>query len=503
MKPLNTHNSFKKILIAHRSEVALRVQITCKALGIKTVAIYTKEDATLSFVSQADEAYKLSRSGLAGYLNQQEIIDIALACQADAIHPGYGFLAENGIFAQKVVDSGMVWIGPDPSVITLMGDKIKARQLVETLGVPTIPGFYVTHDNLDTVASQMQQQSLYPVLIKNPLSGGGKAMRSVARHEDFIPTWEKLVIESLRMGLDASILLIEKHLDQTRHIEIQVAGDGERAVHFYERECSVQRRFQKVIEEAPCNFVSQATLEKMYACAVTITQAVGYKTVGTVEFILMPDESFYFLEMNTRLQVEHAITELTTGIDLVALQIQVAAGGKLGSQDAINRRGHAIECRIYAEDPYQNFMPSTGEIIGLHLPKNIFIRHEHDLFKGMVISSFYDPMLSKLVIFHNTREGATRLMIEALKNYHIIGIKTNIGFLQAILLSQKFIAGEITTQLLGDTMYMQQLLHEKQQTQDLEVIAEIAFELFDGLPVDQSVVQQQSTISLWKSRQWT
>lgn len=494
----------QKVLIAHRSEVALRVQTTCKALGIKTIAIYTQEDEHLSFVARADEAHKLSRSGLAGYLHQEEIITIALASQADAIHPGYGFLAENSQFAQRVVDAGLIWIGPQPSVIAAMGDKIKARQLVESLKVPTIPGFYVSSETVDVVADQLAREQWYPVLIKNPLSGGGKAMRSVGKSEDFFDTWEKLIVESQRMGLDASQLLIERLLDNTRHIEIQVAGDGIDAIHLYERECSTQRRYQKVIEETPCNFLTPQTLERMYACAVAITKAVGYVTVGTVEFIVLPDETFYFLEMNTRLQVEHAVTELTTGIDLVALQLRLACGDKVVLQQEIHRVRHAIECRIYAEDPTHNFMPSTGEISQVIMPDHLFIRHEHDLSPGMVVSSHYDPMLSKLVVFHESRDAAIRLMIDALKQFHVVGIKTNIAFLQTVLDSVAFQLGKMTTQSLHNPTFMKELLQQSSSSEDLSLhdVAVVAYSLYEQLLDREPEKQQYEQRSLWKEQQW-
>ncbi len=494
----------KKILIAHRSEVALRIQSTCTTLGIKVVAIYTQDDELLSFVAHADEAYRLSLVGVAGYLNQDEIITIALAAGVDAIHPGYGFLAENATFAKKVVDAGILWIGPDPHVIDLMGDKIKARMLVEHLGVPTIPGFYISGLDVREVEHHIKQHDLYPLLIKNPLSGGGKAMRSVAQESDFMPALESITIESQRMGLDSSSLLVEKLLQHTRHIEIQVAGDGDQAIHLYERECSIQRRYQKVIEETPCNFISPTTLAAMYDCAVRITQSVQYKTVGTIEFILMPDETFYFLEMNTRLQVEHAVTELVTGIDLVALQVHVACGGKLGAQNTITRHGHALECRIYAEDPEHNFMPSTGLITGLHLPEGIFIRHEHDLQAGLHIRSFYDPMLSKLVTFGETRDAAIATMLDALGHYHIVGIKTNIRFLQAILASQEFISGNVTTQLLSNADYMNRMIQKMADNHDefLYEIAQVAEIFLQELLVKHSASSNKSLASPWKNQQW-
>lgn len=489
---------FRKVLIAHRSEISLRVQATCKALGILTIAIYTKEDAHLSFVSLADEAYQLSLSGSAGYCNQQEIITIALSAGADALHPGYGFLAENASFARRVLNAGLTWIGPDPNSIALMGDKVKARDFVASLGVPIIPGYLISSESVDTVFQQLQRQSLYPVLIKNPYSGGGKAMRFVASPHDFFTMWEDVVIESSRMGYDASTLLVEQYLENTRHVEVQIVGDGRDVVHLYDRECSVQRRYQKIIEEAPCQRLSKETKEKMYAFALSIARACKYSTVGTVEFIVLPDETFYFLEMNTRLQVEHAVTEQITGVDLVALQMYIAAKYDNVLPRNIYLRGYALECRIYAENPHNNFMPSTGKIEDVIFPQGIFFRHEHDLKPGVMVTSLYDPMLSKLVTVHETKAGAINLMIALLKRYHIIGITTNIRWLQALLDTKLFRESSITTQFLQDRAIVKQLA-EHLSAHSLNDIALFAHELLHV--VSQPDNEKKFTL-LWKEQQW-
>jgi acetyl/propionyl-CoA carboxylase alpha subunit len=332
-----------KVLIANRSEIALRIQATCHTLGIKTVAIYSPEDVMSSYVYKASEAYRLSASGFSAYLNQDEIIAIAKQAGVDAIHPGYGFLSENAVFAQKVIDSKILWIGPHPESIKLMGDKSAARDIMQRAGVPVVPGFDVpTCESSLSKAKQFAEILGYPVILKDPLSGGGKAMRMVNKAEDFDVAWKLVLSESKRLT-NSSHLLIEKYVQSGRHIEVQFAGNGQNFVHFFERECSIQRRHQKIIEEAPCKFVKYQALEKMYQAALCAAKAVDYINLGTVEFLVTPEEKFYFLEMNTRLQVEHSVTELTCGVDLVALQFYIASSKKLPfTQDDISRKVHAI-----------------------------------------------------------------------------------------------------------------------------------------------------------------
>ena len=450
----------KKILIAHRSEIALRIHKTAHALGIKTVAIYGPEDSHLSYVHHADEAYPLSLAGAQGYLNQGEIITIACSAKVDAIHPGYGFLSENALFAQKVLDAGLIWIGPAPQVIALMGDKTQARLLMQKIGIPIVSGHYVNTHEPDALLTAYTKASEigYPILLKDPLGGGGKGMRKVSTADEFEKNWETVKREAQKLT-GSSILLIEKYLENTRHIEIQIAGDKETVIHLYERECSLQRRHQKIIEEAPCLFVSKQTLEKMYTVACTIGKTVGYTNIGTVEFLVTSDEQFYFLEMNTRLQVEHAVTELTLGIDLVALQLSLAEDNQLPYQQSdLVRRGHALECRINAEDPSKNFLPSGGLIHHLVLPEGPFLRHDHDLHQGMGVGSYFDPLLSKVITFGENRELAINYMREALQSFTLTGLATNLSFLIAILDSHNFTTGTLSTQILGNHDYLSELL---------------------------------------------
>ena len=366
---------FSKILICNRSEIALRIQATCKSLGIKTVAIYAPEDAQASYVYEADESYPLSLHGFQAYLNQEEIISIAHKASVEALHPGYGFLSESPSFAKKVIAAGITWIGPMPDTMVLTGDKAQARALMRMINVPINQGAEFKPVSFDLASAKDCAQKLgYPVIIKDSLGGGGKAMRRVDRDIDFDSAWHAVLSEGKRLGFCGNII-VEKYLGNARHIEIQIAGDGKNYIHFFERECSVQRKHQKIIEEAPCRFISQTTLKKMYETALAIAQAVKYTNIGTIEFLVTDTEEFYFLEINARLQVEHSVTELITGFDLIALQLSIAYNKILPwTQEEISHSGHALECRIYAEDPANNFMPSVGIIQYLKVPRGPFVR---------------------------------------------------------------------------------------------------------------------------------
>jgi len=357
----------KKLLIANRGEIALRIQATAHSFGIQTVAIYTEQDQFLSYVYKADQSYKLNKDGGLGYLDQVEILEIALKSGCDAVHPGYGFLSENHNFAKLVIEAGLTWVGPSPRQIELLGDKAQAVATMKENKVPTIPGYVVeAKDNSDFEKARNVVQIIgFPILLKSAHGGGGKAMRVVEKFDDFESSWNLVVSESKKY-FNSQTILIEKKIEKPRHIEIQIAGDGKNFVHIYERECSIQRRNQKIIEETPANFIKKSTKEKLYKAAFDAAKATLYDSIGTVEFLVDQDENFYFLEMNTRLQVEHSITEATTNIDLVLLQLFIAINKKLPlKQDEIFQRGHAIECRIYSEDPKKNFSPSTGKITNL------------------------------------------------------------------------------------------------------------------------------------------
>ena len=497
---IKNNRKIKKILIANRSEIAARILFTCKVLGIKTVAIYSQEDQFALYVYQANHAYSLKGFGPVAYLNQEKIIKIALKAKVDAIHPGYGFLAENSQFAQKVIDAGIIWIGPTPQNIKLMADKIVARNIMQKADVPVIPGHFVSHNNLNS-AKEIAQNIGFPLMLKDPLAGGGKAMRKVNNLDELKNALERIKSESTKLTGSNQILL-EKYIQKGRHIEIQIVGDGKNFIHLYERECSIQRRHQKIIEETPCNFINKKILEKIYEIAIFTAKTINYQNIGTVEFIVTPDQKFYFLEMNTRLQVEHSVTELTTGIDLVSLQIEIAKSGKLPfAQKEISRQNHAIECRIYSEDPQNNFAPSTGTIQNLQLPAGPFIRHDHDLQENQKITPLFDPMLSKITTWGKNRNIAIKTMIQALEQLNIYGIKTNIKFLKKILNSQEFLKGDIHIQLLNNKNFIKKLLLKNSEP----TIALIAAALFTQIPVPAKKANNIKYIPIntnWKNQKW-
>lgn len=457
-----------KVLIANRSEVALRIQATCHARGIQTVAVYSKEDAQSAFVSRATQAFQLEKHGAQAYFDADTLIAIACRSGADAVHPGYGFLAENAQFAQKVINAGLVWIGPSPASMALMGDKIAARTLMDRVGVPTIPG--VVLDALTLTAEMAREHARglgYPVMIKDPKSGGGKAMRRVLSDEAFCDAWQAVLAEARRLT-GSTVMLIEKYISTAKHVEVQVAGDGTSWIHLFERDCSVQRRNQKIIEEAPCVSVSQSVLKDMHKVACIAAQAAQYTSIGTVEFIVTPDEQFYFLEMNTRLQVEHGVTELTTGIDLVGLQLDIAQNtpSALPDQESITRHGYAIQCRLYAENPATRFTPSTGTITSVSFPSMPWVRVEHDLARGREITAFFDPMIAKILAWGASREQCIGRLQEALRLTTVIGIITNKSLLYDLLGTVEFRDGLFYTSLLGDKEYLDSVANGLQSSKE-------------------------------------
>lgn len=500
----------KTILIANRSEIALRIQFTCHSLGIETIAIYTKEDKFASYVHKANKSYLLPQSGYTGYLDQEAIINIALKAKADAIHPGYGFLSENAQFAQKVIDAGLIWIGPTPQNISLFADKTKAYKVMLQANIPTIPGKAFKYNEINSFlhAKQFAIRNGFPVLLKSALGGGGKAMRHVDKLENFEQAWKTVASESQKQFNSQNILL-EKDIPNARHIEIQIASDGKNYIHFYERECSIQRRHQKIIEETPCNAISKFTLQKLYNTALKAAKTVSYKNIGTIEFIVTPNEKFYFLEINTRLQVEHSVTELTTTMDLVSLQIYLAEHNKLPyNQKDIIKRGHAIECRIYSENPQNNFTPSTGKIISMQLPNGPFIRIDHDLEEETEITTFYDPMIMKLTTIGNTRNVAIKNMLNALQSTCIVGINTNIEFLKNILLSTEFKSGKIHTKLLQNKDYFNKLItlenklenKNKLSKEEIGIIATLLSKQTESHKTNNN--KQSKHTNKWSYRQW-
>ncbi|MFN0158872.1 MAG: acetyl-CoA carboxylase biotin carboxylase subunit [Bacteroidota bacterium] len=441
--------AIKTILIANRGEIAVRIIRTCKELGIRTVAVYSDADRSMPHVLQADEAYRLGPPpSNQSYLLMDRIIEVATAAGADAVHPGYGFLSENAVFAERVTKADLVFIGPDAHSIRAMGDKTEARKLVSAARVPTVPGTPGAVSS-ETEAAGFCKSVGFPVLIKAAAGGGGKGMRVVHNAGEFASAFASAQSEA-QSAFGDNRVYVEKYLEKPRHVEFQILGDRHGTViHLGERECSIQRRHQKLIEETPSVIVDDDLRQRMGETAVLAARSVNYHNAGTIEFLVDKDGNFYFLEMNTRLQVEHPITELRTGIDLVAQQIRIAMGEPLGfKQEDIEFRGHAIECRICAEDPTNNFLPSTGTIAHLKPPQGIGIREDRGIDAGGTISVYYDPMISKLVAWGQTRNEAINRMKRALHEYEILGVKTNIPALLFILNHRKFTAGDFDTHFI-------------------------------------------------------
>jgi len=445
--------TFKKILIANRGEIALRIQRACRELGIATVALYSDADRAALHVLEADEAYRLGPSpALESYLRGDLILNIARKSGAQAIHPGYGFLSENADFAQACENTGIKFIGPSSSAMRMLGSKTRAREAADAAGMPRTPGSTKALASLDE-AFAVAAQVKYPVMLKAAAGGGGKGMRAVSRREDLASAFEAAQSEAER-AFGSSEVYIEKLIEQPRHVEIQIIADEHgNCVALGERECSVQRRHQKVIEEAPSAVVNEDLRHRMGEAAVRLAKSAGYTNAGTVEFLLDSHRNFYFLEMNTRLQVEHPVTELVTGFDLVHLQIRIAQGESLPfTQEDIHLRGHAIECRIYAEDPDNGFLPSPGRITRLLQPGGPGIREDCGIYEDWVVPMDYDPLLSKLIAYAPTREMAIARLSRALSEYVIGGIRTNLGLFQRILDDKDFRQAHI------DTGYLDRLL---------------------------------------------
>jgi acetyl-CoA carboxylase biotin carboxylase subunit len=443
---------FKKVLIANRGEIAVRIAQTLHEMGISVVGVYSDPDRAAPHVSRADEAYPLEgiTSGET-YLRIDRIIGIAQQCGADAIHPGYGFLSENAEFAQACADAGITFIGPKPDAIRAMGDKVIAKRIMEKAGVPVVPG-WSSDANISIARLRREAETIgYPALIKAAASGGGKGMRVVERSEDLDGALEAAQREANAAFGDARVFL-EKYLPRARHVEIQILGDSRgRVIHLFERECSIQRRHQKIIEEAPSPALDDDLRQRMGEAAVRAAEAIGYENAGTVEFMLDETGDFYFLEVNTRLQVEHPVTEMTVNCDLVRAQVMVAAGESLPyTEGDIYQSGHAIECRIYAEDANRDFLPSTGEILLYDPPLGSNIRVDSGVERGSVVSVNYDPMLAKVIAWGWNRNEAITRMLHALRNFVIMGVTTNIDFLREVMSHEAFRAGDLHTRFLDE-----------------------------------------------------
>ncbi len=444
--------SFKKILIANRGEIAVRVTRACHEMGIEVVAVYSDVDRDALHVRYADEAYHVGPPPAAeSYLIGERILEVAKKSGAEAIHPGYGFLAENGDFADLCDREGVTFIGPAGEVMRQMGDKVTARQTMEKAGVPIVPG--TTERMTDDEVEAWIKDVGPPVMVKASAGGGGKGMRLVREEKEIRQAVARARSEALASFADDS-LYVEKFIEEPRHIEIQVLADGHgHAIHLAERECSIQRRHQKVIEEAPGNAITEETRERMGAAAVAAAKAVGYRGAGTCEFLMGADGNFYFLEMNTRVQVEHAITEAITGVDIVKAMIRVAAGEELGiAQEDVRISGHAIEARIYAEDPEKGFLPSPGHVAVYRPAGGIGVRVDSGVYQGATVTPHYDPMVAKLVTWGADRPEAIDRMRRALGEFVVKGIKTSIPFHRVVMDHPVFLKGHYDTGFVDDHM---------------------------------------------------
>lgn len=497
MAPSRYNARMKKVLIANRGEIALRVMRSCREMDLSTVAVYSDADRAALHVTYADEAYHLGPApATESYLRGDRILEIARKVGADAIHPGYGFLSENASFAENCESAGITFIGPPANAMRALGSKTKARQAADAARMPRVPGS-VTGLVSAEEALQVASEIGYPVMLKAAAGGGGKGMRAVSSATELPSAYAAASSEAER-SFGSGEVYLEKLIERPRHIEIQVMADQHgNCLYLGERECSVQRRHQKVIEEAPSAVVNEDLRRRMGEAAVRLARTAGYVNAGTVEFLVDAAQNFYFLEMNTRLQVEHPVTELVTGLDLVQMQLRVAMGEPLGlRQEEIHLRGHAIECRLYAEDPENNFLPSPGRITRLLQPSGPGIREDCGVYEGWTVPLDYDPMLSKLISYGTTREMAIMRMLRALDEYVIGGIRTNIAFFQRILLDEDFRAARI------DTGYLEQLLASasisKKATMPEEV-AVLAAALFAA------VQQPEAPVPMTMSREsrWT
>ena len=442
---------FKKILIANRGEIAVRIIKACQEMGITTIAIHSDIDKKSPHVLLADESVNLGDpTPIQSYLNISKIIEIAKEHDAEAIHPGYGFLAENPDFAETCNKAGIKFIGPPPKVISLMGDKIAAKKTMEEAKVPVIPGYHGSKQDNEALVKEGKKIG-FPLLVKAAAGGGGKGMRIVQNEDALLEAIEGAKRESKSSFGDDTVFL-EKYLDKPRHIEFQILADEHgNTVHLFERECSIQRRHQKIIEETPSHVMTYELREKMGKAAVRAAEAVGYSNAGTVEFMVDGDLNYYFMEMNTRLQVEHPITEMTTGIDLAKWQLKIANNEKLTfHQKDLKQQGHSIECRIYAEDPSNGFIPSVGLITKMDAPIGPNIRVDSGISSNLQVSPYYDPMLSKLAVYAENREEAIQKMIWALSHYAVLGVTTNIPFLKKVLEHHEFMNGNITTHFIDN-----------------------------------------------------
>ena len=466
----------KKILVANRGEIAVRVMRSAKEMGISTVAIFSEADRTAPHVLYADEAVCVGPPPSSeSYLNIDKIISVAHELNVDAIHPGYGFLSENAHFARRLKEENIILIGPSAEAMEMMGDKLKAKATVKKYDVPMIKG---TEEKITDIskAKTIADDIGYPILIKAAAGGGGKGMRVVNQEKDFVEQMNLAISEAQTAFGDGSVF-IEKYVASPRHIEIQILADTHgNYVHLFERECSIQRRHQKVIEEAPSVVLSEELRQRMGACAVNVAKSCDYVGAGTVEFLIDADHNFYFLEMNTRLQVEHPVTELITGVDLVREQIQIAQGQKLTfKQEDLSINGHALELRVYAEDSNNNFAPDIGTLKIYQLPESIGIRVDNGFREGMEIPIYYDSMLAKLITFGKDRSEAIKRMLRAIDEYHITGVHTTLPFGKFVLQNEHFISGDFDTHFVKNYFTPEKI--NRSNKQEAEIAAFLSTQL--------------------------
>jgi acetyl-CoA carboxylase biotin carboxylase subunit len=488
----------KKLAIANRGEVAVRIHMAANELGIATVLLHSEADIQSKAFRICDETVCIGASPIGeSYLNMNRVIQGALSKNCDAIHPGFGFLSENSEFAQMCLDNGISFVGPSPSAIKLMGDKISARECATQAGVPVVPG-YDGENQTEEVLLKEAKKIGFPLIIKASAGGGGRGLKISKSENDFSDQLSSSKRES-KSAFGSDKVFLEKYLDHAKHIEFQIFGDASGKVfHLYDRECSVQRRHQKIIEEATSPLLTKDIRQKMADCAVKIAQKVGYQSAGTVEFIYQ-DHEFYFMEMNTRLQVEHPVTECVTGLDLVKAQLKCAQGESLNwKQEEIAPHGHSIECRLYAEDPYQNGIPSVGLIGSCHFPDGPGRRFEVGFEKGDTITSFYDSMIAKIIVWDENREKAIDKMIKTLESTIIFGLQTNIPYLIEILNHSEFRSGEMTTQFISK--YFSEALPPLELAEEEKEFAKRASQLLSAAQTVQGSEQVMSSpwASYWR-----
>ena len=487
-----------KILIANRGEIAIRIMRACRELGFSSVAVYSDGDREALHTRYADEAMNIGPTHASqSYLNIDAVLSAALKSGADAIHPGYGFLSENPLFAERVEASGLIFIGPTPQSIALTGDKLEARRIAHEAGVPILPGceFNLSHK---IIPDEIRTKIGYPVLVKAVSGGGGRGIR-LANNEEELKTMVASASQEAKLAFGDDQVYIEKYIRPARHIEVQILGDGKGNVLVIgERECSIQRRHQKIIEESPAPRLDASIRSRLYEAARNVALALNYRSLGTVEFLMDTSFEFYFIEVNPRIQVEHPITEMVTGIDLVNSQILLAVSGCLTlKQEQISMRGTAIEARVIAEDPEQSFMPTSGQITYLKEPSGSGVRVDSALYQGMWVSTDYDSLIAKLIVWGEDRTTAIRKMINALDDFQIAGITTDLGYLKDVVSSEAFLSAEV------DTMYLESFYPlEIENIDDLEKESALAATLFIHNMLKRKAVQVTEAANHWRTVAW-